>query len=260
MIRFIVSDVDGTLLQKGDNEVSERILELIPELKEKGVLFGVASGRNYDELKDLFAPVKNDILFVTNNGAVVIFDEDIVCKSVLERRLALDIIKDAESQKNCRVIVAGEKSSYITNKDLAFASFLKNQMKFNPIELEEFYKVREDMTKISVFCKGGVTEEIVEYFYKRWGDKAQMTISGDEWVDFMAPYVNKGNAIAMVQQLYEISEEDTMTFGDNYNDIEMFEHSYFSYAMQSAHPDIRKAAKHIAPNVETIIEDVVKCR
>lgn len=258
MIRFIVSDVDGTLLRNGDKEVSDRILEQIPELKEKGILFGVASGRNYDELKNLFVPVKNDILFITNNGAVVIFDEDIVCKSILERRLALDIIKDAGSQKNCRILVTGEKASYITKKDFAFSNFIKKQMKFNSIEVEELYKVREDMTKISVYQKGGVTEDMVEYFYKRWGDKTQIAVSDPEWIDFTAPYVNKGNAIAMVQHLYEISEEDTMTFGDHYNDIEMFEHSYFSYAMQDSHPDIRKAAKHIAPNVETIIEDVIR--
>lgn len=258
MIRFIVSDVDGTLLQDGNKEVSERILELIPELKEKGILFGVASGRNYDELKGLFAPVKNDILFITNNGGVVLFDDEIVCKSFIERRLALDIIKDATSQKQCRVFVTGERASYITKKDFAFNNMLKQQLGYHSIEVDELYKVREEMVKIAVFCKGGVTEELVEYFYKRWGEKTQMVISGDEWIDFTAPYVNKGNAIAMVQRLYEISEEDTMTFGDSYNDMEMFEHSYFSYAMQNSHPDIRKAAKHIAPNVETIIEDVIR--
>lgn len=258
MIRFIVSDVDGTLLQEGSNRVSERIMEMIPELKEKGILFGVASGRNYDELKNLFAPVKNDILYITNNGAVVIFDEEIVCKSIIERRLALDIIKDANSQRGCNVLVTGEKASYITKKDFIFNNFVKKEMGFDSIEVEELYKVREDMTKISVHQRGGVTEEMLEYFFKKWGNQAQIAVSGPEWIDFTAPYVNKGNAIAMVQRLYEISQEDTMTFGDNYNDIEMFEHSYFSYAMQNAHPEIRKAAKHIAPSVETILEDVIR--
>lgn len=258
MIRFVVSDVDGTLLQDENTEVSERILEQIPELKEKGILFGVASGRNYDELKKLFVPVKNDILYITNNGAVVIFDDEVVFKSIVERRLALDIIKDACSQEECNVFVTGEMSSYITKKDMAFSNMMKNRYKYDCIEVEEFYKIREDITKISVHVKGGVTQEMVDYFYKKWGDKAQITISGQEWIDFMALYVNKGNAVAMIQRLYDISIEDTMTFGDNYNDIEMFAQSYFSYAMQNAHPDIRNAAKHIAQNVETILEDVIR--
>lgn len=258
MIRFIVSDVDGTLLQEENGEISEQILEMIPELKEKGILFGIASCKNYDELKTLFDPVKNDILYITNNGAVVIFDEEIVCKSIIERRLALDIIKDANSQKGCNVLVTGEKASYITKKDFVFNNYIKKEKGFDSIEVEELYKVREDMTKISVHQRGGVTQEMLDYFFKKWGSQIQISMSDPEWIDFMAPYVNKGNAIAMVQQLYEISEEDTMTFGDNYNAIEMFEHSQFSYAMQSAHPEIRKAAKHIAPSIETILEDVIR--
>lgn len=258
MIRFVVSNVDGTLLQEGSNELPERILEQIPELKEKGILFGVASERNYDELKGLFAPVKNDILYITNNGAVVIFDEEVVFKSIIERRLALDIIKDGESQQGCNVFVAGEKASYVTKKNLAFINFMRKEMNFNPEEVEEFYKVREDITKITVHVKGGVTQELVDYFYKKWGDKTQIIISGPEWIDFVAPYVNKGNAVATVQRLYEISVEDTMTFGDSYDDIEMFQQSYFSYAMQHSHPDIRNTAKHIAQNVESILEDVIR--
>lgn len=258
MIRFVVSDVDGTLLQDRKTELSSKILEQIAELKEKGVLFGVASGRNYDELKGLFAPVKKDILYITNNGAVVIFDDEVVFKSVVERRLALDIIKDGISQPGCNVFVTGEKASYVTKKNMAFNNYLKNVVKFNPVEVEEFYKVREDITKISVHVRDGVTQDLVDYFYKKWGRKTQITISGPEWIDFMAPFVNKGNAVATIQQLYEISIEDTMTFGDNFNDIEMFKQSYFSYAMQNSHPEIRSAAKHIAQSVESILEDVIR--
>lgn len=258
MIRFIVSDIDGTLIQNEYNQVSERILEQIVELKEKGILFGVASVKNYDELKDLFSSVKNDMLFITNNGAVVLFDEEVVFKSIIERRLALDIVKDAESQKNCKALVTGEKASYITKKDFSFNNFIYKYMGYKSIEVDELYKVREDITRISIYQRGGVTEDMLEYFYKRWGSQAQISVSSPEWIDFTAPYVNKGSALAMVQNLYRISEEDTMTFGDNYNDVEMFNHSYFSYAMQHAHPDIRKAAKHIAPDVETIIDDVIR--
>ena len=44
-------------------------------------------------------------------------------------------------------------------------------------------------------------------------------------VDFMALYINKGNALAIIQHLYEISV-GTMTFGDNFVYIEMFAQSY----------------------------------
>ncbi|MBE5959254.1 MAG: HAD family hydrolase [Lachnospiraceae bacterium] len=259
MIRFIISDVDGTLIQDESNQVSERILEQIPELKEKGVLFGVASGRNYDELKKLFGPVKNDILYITNNGAVAIFDDEVVYKQPIDRRLAIDIVKDVKAQDGCDCFVTGEKASYIPAKNLVFKNYMKTNMQYeDAIEVDELYQVREEITKISVRQNGGVTQDMVDYFFKKWGAKAQIAISGREWIDFTAPGVNKGFAVETIQRLYQISMEDTMTFGDNYNDIEMFARSYFSYAMQDAHPDIRNAAKHIAPDVETIIDDVLR--
>ena len=58
MIRFIVCDVEGTLQHDGENRVSEELLSQIPQLKEKGILFAVVSGKSYDELLEIFSPVK----------------------------------------------------------------------------------------------------------------------------------------------------------------------------------------------------------
>ena len=69
--------------------------------------------------------------------------------------------------------------------------------------------------------------------------------------------VNKGNAIAYIQQLYGLSEEDTVVFGCGYSDIEMFSHAYFSYAMQYADMEVKREAKHIAENLNTILDDVL---
>jgi len=47
-----------------------------------------------------------------------------------------------------------------------------------------------------------------------------------------------------------------MCFGDNFNDIEMFDESYYSYAISTSHKDIRAKAKFITSNVESILFDV----
>ena len=38
-----------------------------------------------------------------------------------------------------------------------------------------------------------------------------------------------------------------MVFGDYLNDLEMMETGFYSYAMQNAHPDLKKAARFEAP-------------
>lgn len=257
MIGLVVSDVDGTLIRPGEDVINERIIELIGELKDKGVLFAVASGRDYDSLKPLFGDVKNDIIYITNNGGVVLYQGNVLCKTPLDRIITAPIITEMEKRKDCRILIAGETSAYVSTYDSDFLRHLE-QRGFCVENVKDLKAVREPITKISVYGKYGMTDEIYEHIYDRWGARAKVVQSGNNWADITNEYVNKGNALAVVQQIFGITQEDTVTFGDNYNDIEMFERSYFSYAMQHSVLDIRKVAKHIAPNVETILEDIVR--
>lgn len=47
MIQYIASDLDGTLLEDGGNHIDPEIFDLILKLKEQGVHFIAASGRQY---------------------------------------------------------------------------------------------------------------------------------------------------------------------------------------------------------------------
>ena len=50
MIRYIASDLDGTLLLNGAQELDPEVFRLILRLKEKGIHFIAASGRQYYSL------------------------------------------------------------------------------------------------------------------------------------------------------------------------------------------------------------------
>lgn len=59
MIKLIASDVDGTLLRGGeDTPLPTALPELILRLKEKGIFFVAASGRQYPNLRRVFGPVQ----------------------------------------------------------------------------------------------------------------------------------------------------------------------------------------------------------
>ena len=89
--------------------------------------------------------------------------------------------------------------------------------------------------------------------HKKFSKNANVAISNPEQLYLTAKYVTKGNAIQVLQHVFNSSEEDTVVFGGGYNDIEMFGHAYFSYAMQWADSEVRRSAKHIAENVNTIL-------
>ena len=46
MIKLIVTDVDGTLLPEGTNDIHPEYFSLIHKLKAHGIFFVVASGRH----------------------------------------------------------------------------------------------------------------------------------------------------------------------------------------------------------------------
>ena len=70
MIRLIASDIDGTLLHNGAAEIDPVIFEEIHRLKQKGILFCPASGRQYHSLRRLFAPAADELTYLCENGAL----------------------------------------------------------------------------------------------------------------------------------------------------------------------------------------------
>ena len=68
MINFVVSDLETALVPNGEKMVQEETIELIMELKEKGVYFAVATGRNYDAVYPMFGKAKDHIVYICNDG------------------------------------------------------------------------------------------------------------------------------------------------------------------------------------------------
>lgn len=64
MIKLIASDLDGTLLQNGAQALTPRAIDLISRLCDAGIHFVSASGRQYDNQKRVFAPLKDRISFI----------------------------------------------------------------------------------------------------------------------------------------------------------------------------------------------------
>ena len=72
-IKLVVSDIDGTLVKESSPEVYPEIFDAILELKKKGILFCIASGRQYASIRNMFAPVAEDIIYLCENGAHVVY-------------------------------------------------------------------------------------------------------------------------------------------------------------------------------------------
>ena len=71
MIRLIATDIDGTLVEDGTTVINTEIYDIILKLREKGIQFAVASGRNWNSIENLFKPVCEKIFYISDNGAYI---------------------------------------------------------------------------------------------------------------------------------------------------------------------------------------------
>lgn len=61
MIKLIASDIDGTLLPKGQKTIDEDTLRVVSEILDNGIEFCAISGRPRNSVMNLFAPVADRI-------------------------------------------------------------------------------------------------------------------------------------------------------------------------------------------------------
>ena len=73
-----------------------------------------------------------------------------------------------------------------------------------------------------------------------------VVVAGEIWLDIMNKNVNKGAALEKIQNDENISYEETMVFGDFYNDIEMLGKAKFSFVMENANEDMKQYGNYIA--------------
>lgn len=64
MIKWIISDMDGTLLID-NNRLPDDFDEIMTLLKQHGIMFSPASGRQYQALVAHFPKYKDDLLFIS---------------------------------------------------------------------------------------------------------------------------------------------------------------------------------------------------
>lgn len=256
MIKLIASDLDGTLLLNHAQQLTEHVVPYIKKLKEMGIIFVAASGRQYANLQRLFEPVKDDIAYICENGALVIYKDQVLYKTIIDKEVGEEILVDIRKREGCEILLSGMNTSYLEPKTSEYTHRMQNIVKNNVTVVKDILTVTEDYLKISVYEREGI-QNSEDYFRNKWGDKVTVVTSGMEWLDMISLGTNKGNAMRVLQDKFHILPEHTMAFGDNYNDVEMLENVGYSYAMNSGKQDIINLCKYSADRVEDILAKVI---
>lgn len=263
MIKLVASDMDGTLLDS-KKRLPEDIVPVIRAMKEKGAIFAVASGRQYDALRRDLSQIAEDIVFIAENGALVVERGEVLFIDALAPQEIGGILEAAKDLQGVYACVCCADCAIC--EDTASAEFIGMMQMFYPStrvvpDLAAHCAAMTNVCKVAFFDEGDAVTHELPVLRERLGERLSVILSGEQWVDVMKPGVHKGSAMKMLMQIKGFKPEECMAFGDYLNDLEMLESVGESYAMANALEEIRAAARHIAPgNDENGVVRVIRER
>lgn len=258
MIKMIISDLDGTLLSF-DNKVHEDDIKAINAALEHGIDICLASGRKDIDIQAVAKMIGGKFHRISQNGAFAFsrddqelhrtaFDPEIA-KKLYERILGEDVI----------TILSTIDKEYVEVKN---EEILKIEERlFSPIEEEKDLKTKIGKSihtsKIIINGAEKTIRQLQKELMDTFPNELDTYISESKILDLMPKNISKGNAIKILLKTIGINPEEIACIGDSYNDIPMFKLTKNSYAMSSAHPDVKKEATFIVGSVAEAIEQIL---
>lgn len=256
-IKFVAADMDGTLLDE-NSQLNPEFFELYEQLEQKQIIFAAASGRQYYSLMETFSPIKDRMMFVAENGTLVMHKGEELYSCTIDSNAVAAIVQQARAIEGTHIVVCSKNSAYIETQDpRALEEFAKYYHRCKYVD--DLLSVDEEFIKVAICHFDGTEQLVFPTMNKHFGDNHQVVVSAKIWLDVMNAEASKGAAIKHLQQTLGFTHEQTMSFGDYLNDLEMLKESYHSYAMENAHDTIKQTARFRAPsNREAGVLKVIK--
>lgn len=269
ILRLIVSDMDGTLLNY-KQKISEENAAALLAAQKKGMEIAIATGRNYENALALCKNVGLYPHIISNHGAFVYTKEG-------ERLLGVGVGK--QHVKNALAWLSSNQYFYNVCTDtqsflpVGAEHILSNELKTSknliagrseeqfretihvlckPMEGRTVMKRMEDILEkdltygsiVSITFDQDKLKAGRDYFENYQG--LSMTVAGNNVFEMIHTSVSKGNALERLTQHLNIPMEEVMAIGDNYNDISMLEKVGISVAIGNAEEEVKKICKYVS--------------
>lgn len=263
MFKIIASDLDGTLLNM-EHEVDDDTTAELHRQNDKGIRFIVATGRNYESVKEVFEKFKFKFDMILLNGAqirringevenIVLTFEQV--KAITDVFKQYDLAWNAYTENgsatlfpktllNERFSEAAQSIGFITEDESAELAdeLYANQQLY--ASLEELCYHEKNILKIEACDKD------IEKLQQAMQDLMQIENSAVVSslpinVEITHVAAQKGLSLRKLVQEAEIDEKEVLVFGDSANDVSMLSLFENSYAMENAVDEAKAAAKYM---------------
>lgn len=242
-IKVIFFDIDDTLRNSKTGFIPTSIPTVFKQLREKGVLTGIATGRGIFGVVPEIRELKPD-LFVTLNGAYIedkkgnVIDSNKIAKDKVESYIAWT------KEVGIDYGLVGSHTAKLSTRTELISEVIDPI--YPDLDVDPDFYEKEDIYQMWTFEDQGDDLTLPESLAStlrmvRWHEHSSdvVPISG-----------SKAAGVAKVVEHLGLKPENVMVFGDGLNDLELFDYAGISVAMGISHDKIKEKADYITKTLE----------
>ncbi|KAA6342084.1 putative bifunctional phosphatase/peptidyl-prolyl cis-trans isomerase [termite gut metagenome] len=242
MIKALFFDIDGTLVSFNTHAIPQSTIDAIELAKEKGVKVFISTGRPKVIINNLGNLTFDG--YITMNGSYCYVGEKVIYKCRIPQE---DVQAMAEIVKrdNIPCVFVEENRMNVCNSNE---------------KTEEFQRTLKIPSMTVATIEEVVTKEIFQMspFITVEQEKTVMSslphCSAGRWcpifADVVAVNTGKEKGIDEIIKYFGFDLEETMSFGDGGNDINMLRHVAIGVAMGNAAETVKQAADYVTTSVD----------
>jgi len=246
-IKLIISDLDGTLLQS-DGKVGQRTIDAITKAKEKGLLFGIATGRTLEGIEkctenwgiehlcDVYVGAQGSHIIDKASGLEKRIDElsGNDCMEIFNHFKDLDV--------NFTVFADGNSYSFRDDTD---SRYLAKATGYNAMVLKPEILFQNPQIKIVITTKTKeYMKEVIEHSKSLKNGNYKAVSSWSTYLEYVPVDVSKSNGIREILKIHDLSMENILAFGDAENDLEMIQDCGVGVCMENGFTTIKEIADY----------------
>jgi len=264
-IKLIALDLDGTLLDE-KKRVPEANREALREASSRGIIIAIASGRMTPRIECVEDVLGIDCTIIAYNGGKVLGPRKSGRPVIAHRPLPADVAEifiRFSREKGLLLNFYYEDRLYAEDGPLR-----QPLMALYSGRTGAEYHIEEDLsrflgrepTKLILLAVPEERDRLHEEFRSKLAARAFITKSDPEYLEIMAPGVDKGSALEEISRFYGIDASEVMAVGDADNDLGMLGTAGWGVAVANAGPHVKAAAKAVTErtNDEGAVAEAVR--
>lgn len=245
MFKLVVSDLDGTFLNNEGEFDRARFAEVYSRMKQQGIQFAACTGKQCERVEELFEGFE-EIWILGDSATRIKRNGEVVQEFTLARELALQSIEEIEAFDPDVIVIACTGDAAYVRDILADADYdLVKRSYREVIRVASFQDITGSFVKVTVFDAKSRSAELRLRVEKKLGGRMYIVDSEPRWLDITAPGTHKGETVTKLQQMLGVTREETLSFGDGENDVELMRIAEFSFAVSNACENTKAAASFI---------------